>query len=108
MTATYNDFAPGQMLKLKVTKTPQAAGAVKTIERLMRRDPENAKALRRSQKARETKNNIYVRGNRWWTSRAKAGRVVRVENDATWSMKFMPQIAPDLRSVEKYLSIEKA
>ncbi len=105
MSAT-TAYAPGTELTCTVTKLPNNKAARDTIARLMRQDPANAKALKRSQKAREEKNNFYIRGNRIWGARAKCGKVVRVVEDATWTMTFVPQIGNDLANVSQYLDVK--
>ncbi|MEL6796585.1 MAG: hypothetical protein AAFO89_07140 [Planctomycetota bacterium] len=99
-------YAPGTELTCTVTKLPNNKAARDTIARLMRQDPANAKALKRSQKAREEKNNFYIRGNRIWGARAKCGKIVRVVKDASWTMSFVPQIGNDLASVSQYLDVK--
>lgn len=106
--STIDSINPGQTIRCTVAKEPQAKGHRDTIARLMRRDPENAKALTQAQAVRKRRLNVYVRGNRFWTSREKAARVVRVANGETWNMPFTPDLAADLRSVESYLTIESA
>lgn len=105
MSAT-TAYAPGTELTCTVTKLPNNKAARDTIARLMRQDPANAKALKKSQKAREEKNNFYIRGNRIWGARAKCGKIVRVVENASWTMPFIPQIGPDLANVSQYLDIK--
>lgn len=99
--------AAGETVLCTVTATPRAKGPRDTIARLMRRDPANARALRRAQELRGKRMHRYIRGNRLWTSREPAARVVRVREGQTWEMRFTPDIAPDLRSVAQYVSIKK-
>lgn len=105
-TTPATTYAPGTQLTLTVSRVPRSKAGRDTIARLMRLDPANAKALRGSQKAREEKNNFYIRGNRLWGSRAKCGKIVRVAQGEQWSMAFTPQIGPDLASVDQYLDIK--
>ncbi|MEM8756583.1 MAG: hypothetical protein AAGF47_02230 [Planctomycetota bacterium] len=99
-------YAPGANLSLTISKVPNNKAARDTIARLMRQDPANIKALKRSQKAREEKNNFYIRGNRIWGARAKCGKIVRVAEGESWSMPFTPQLGRDLASVESFLDIK--
>ncbi len=99
-------YAPGTELTCTVTRMPNNKAARDTIARLMRQDPANAKALKRSQKAREEKNNFYIRGNRIWGARATCGKVVRVDSGESWTMTFVPQLGGDLASVERYLDVK--
>lgn len=99
-------YAPGTELTCTVTRLPNNKSARDTIARLMRQDPANAKALKRSQKVREEKNNFYIRGGRIWGARAKCGKVVRVAKGESWTMPFVPHIGADLASVEQYLDVK--
>lgn len=99
-------FAPGQVLTCVVQRDPRSHGEETTLERLMRRDPEHKRALRRAQRMRAQRMNVYVRGNRDWTSREKPARVVRAVKGATWTMEFTPDIAKDLASVADCLTIK--
>ena len=98
--------APGTKIRCTINKVPRAAGTVETIERMMRQDPANAKALRSSQKARETKNNFYIRGNRIWGARAKCAKIVRVVEGNSWEMIFTPQVGNDMAAISDYISVE--
>lgn len=99
--------APGTKLRCTISKVPQAAAKVDTIERMMRQDPANAKSLKKSQITREEKNNFYIRGNRLWGSRAKCSKITHCLQGNTWEMTFTPQIGPDLASVSDYIKIQK-
>ena len=96
-------FTAGQDIVCTVTAQPKAKAAKDTIARLMRRDPSAIKAMRRAQKLRRQRMNIYTRGGRDWYSREKSSRVVRVEPGASWTMPFTPDIAPDLDSVRDWV-----
>lgn len=99
-------FKPGQPVICTVSATPKATGAISTIERLMRRDPENRRALARAQTKRRQRINIYNRGNRMWVSRESAARVVRVVKGAEWKMTYTLDIEPDIKSVSRFLQIK--
>lgn len=105
---TIDAFKPGQSIRCTIAKTPRAKGPRETIARLMRLDPENARGLRRAQLLRSRRMNAYIRGNRLWHSREKAARVVRVAPGESWNLPFTPALAPDLKSVASYLTIEQA
>ncbi|MBS0192005.1 MAG: hypothetical protein U0573_04290 [Phycisphaerales bacterium] len=99
-------FKAGQNVICTVTALPRATGAISTIERLMRRDPENRRALARAQTKRRQRMVVYNRGNRDWVSRETAARVVRVEKGAEWKMVYTLDLAPDIASVAKYLQMK--
>lgn len=101
-------FEVAAPVRCTVLKVPRSEGARKTIERLMRQDRRNAKGLRRAQQLRMKRLNRYIRGNRLYTSREKAARVVQPRPGQSWQMALVPHIVPDLKSVAEYLRVERA
>lgn len=98
----------GDRIRCTIKSVPAAEGRTKTIARLMRKDPANAKALRRAQDLRRRRMRSYIRGGREWYVREHPAKVVRVVPGASWEMPFTFDIAPDLSAVESYLDIQKA
>jgi len=92
-----------------ITGTPARPAQRKTIQRLMQMQPHAAKALKGLQKQRRQKDNrTYVRAGVFWTDRARATRVTRVETGATFTIRVTPQIVSDILSVEKFLDAKAA
>lgn len=106
MTLDATSFKPGQDILCTVAKLPKAQASVTTIERLMRLDPDNKRALRRAQRMRSQRELVYNRGNRDWVSREKPARVVRCVSGATWTMPFTVDLADELASVSKYVTVK--
>ncbi|MBX3378524.1 MAG: hypothetical protein KF805_00390 [Phycisphaeraceae bacterium] len=104
--ATIHAFKAGTNVVCTVSAMPKATGAISTIERLMRRDPDNRRALGRAQTKRRQRMTIYNRGNRDWVSRETAARVVRVEKGAAWKMVYTLDLAPDIASVSRFIQIK--
>jgi len=103
-----DSLTAGQNVKCTINKVPSNHGSRATITRLMRRDPQIKKSLDRAQRMRRQRMHAYIRGGRLWYSREKAAKIAACEHGNTWSMRFTHDIAPDLASVEPYLSVEKA
>ncbi len=101
------DFQAGQTIRLTLTSVPRNKAQTSTIARLMRRDPTNERALRRAQRLRKKRMHSYIRGGREWFNREHPAKVVRVATGESWEMPFTYDIAPDLKSVMPYLTIEK-
>lgn len=101
-------FKPGQNIRCTITKAPRTEAGIDTIERLMRQEPSIKRGLRRAQRRRRQDMIVYNRGNRDWYKREICGKLVRAEAGASWTMQYSHQIAPELRSLEKYLKIEPA
>jgi len=101
-------LSAGDTISLTIDSVPNNKSACDTIVRLMRRDPEIKRGLARAQRLRRQRMHSYIRGGRRWYSREKAARIAVCETGRSWTMRFTHDIAPDLRSVEPYLSVEKS
>jgi len=102
-------IAPLETLTFTVTKVPRRAAQVKTIERLMRLQPDKQRILRHLQRRRRIHDNIVrIRAGRRWINRVRATKVARVQPGEAFTLTLTPQVIPDLRSVEKFLKVEKA
>ncbi|MDX2118092.1 MAG: hypothetical protein SFY96_07925 [Planctomycetota bacterium] len=99
---------PGHKIDVTVTTLPRAKGDADTIERLMRLDPANKKALRTAARKRSQRVIIYNRGNRDWVKREKCARVVRLEKGANWSMTYTADLANEFAAVGSFLEIKSA
>jgi hypothetical protein len=92
-----------------VTKVPHSAAARKTIERLMRMQPQVQKELERRADRRRQKDNVTRRrAGGMWTSRVRTIKLAHIEQGATFTLRVTPQLLPDLKSVESYLSTKSA
>ncbi len=102
----FDSFKPGAIVNCTIEKLPRTEDAEHTLLRLMRNDPIHKKALRRAQRMRLQRINIYNRGNRDWVSREEPAKVVRAVPGEKWSMFFVPGMAKDLASVSQYLTVK--
>ena len=101
-------IAPLATLTFTVAKVPKRPAQVKTIERLMKLEPERQRLLRHLQRRRMVYDNIVsIRAGRKWINRARATKVARAHLGETFTITVTPQVIPDLRSVEKFLKVEK-
>lgn len=103
-----DSLKPGQSIRCTIAKLPRTDDQRDTLARLMRNDPDNRRALKKSQRLRRQNMLVYNRGNRDWTSRKTVGKIVIVKPGETWSMHYTPDLAPDFRNVEDYISIASA
>ncbi len=101
-------FKPGQTIRCTITKLPKAAADRKTIERLMRRDPQVIRGLRRSARVRAATTVTYNRGNRDWVQRQKVGKIVRVVKGNSWTCVFDLNAAHDFKAVADFVKVEAA
>lgn len=103
-----DQFKPGQTIRCTITARPGADDRRQTIARLMRRDPQIKKGLRKAQAHRARTTRSYIRGGREWFVRPKASRLAHPEPGNSWTMPFTPEILPDLQSVSDFVKVEVA
>jgi hypothetical protein len=102
-------ITPMATVTFTVTAAPPRTAQRKTIERLMRMQPDTRRALKHRARQRRQEDNVtYVRAGRPWTNRVKATRMARVAPGETFTLTLTPQIIPDIKSVEPFLKAEKA
>ncbi len=102
-------IAPLETLTFTVEKVPKRAAQVKTIARLMKLEPDRQRMLRHLQRRRRVSDNIVsVRAGRRWINRVRATNVARVMTGATFTITVTPQVIPDLKSIEQFLTVKKA
>lgn len=101
-------FKPGQQVKCTITALPKTDDQTSTIERLMRRDADSKRALKKGHRRRQQQMVVYNRGNRDWYKREKCGKIVRVVEGATWSMPYTLDLTNDFAAVAGFVKIEAA
>ncbi len=106
--STFDSIKPGENIRLTIESEPKVKDRADTIARLMRRDPDNARALRRGHETRAKNPRTKIRGGRVWHIRPKPAKVVRVRQGESWNMTYTHDLRDDLRSVESFLKVEKA
>lgn len=99
---------PGQNIRCTITSAPRTEAGIDTLERLMRQEPGIKRGLRKAQRRRRQNMVVYNRGNRDWYKRELCGRLVQAKKGASWTMTYSLQIAPELRSLAKYVQIKPA
>lgn len=101
-------FKPGQTIKCTIKTAPRAKGPRVTLARLMRRDADNNRNLKRAQRMRRQRMHAYIRGGRMWYDREKRAKIARVVSGNSWTMPWTPDLEADLNSVADYITIEQA
>jgi hypothetical protein len=99
---------PGQSVRCTIVKAPRTEDRLQTILRLMRKDAGIRRGLRKAARRRRQHMVIYNRGNRDWVKRERVGKIARVAAGESWTMLYTPDVATDLKSVEKYLQVSSA
>lgn len=100
------DVRPGQWIKVTVTRQPRAAGAVKTLARLLQMDKVARKNADRAKKARPV--GEHRRGGRMWKDRPSRVPVVDTNAGASYRIFASLDVLKDLTSIEKYVQVAPA
>ena len=106
--ATVLDIAPGSSVRLTVTKQPTNEAAVKTIRRLLLKDPGHAKDNQRVKGTLKRGLRQVPRGGRLWNIRVVKPVRIRVLPGDTGVIKATPSVLRDLPSVTRFVKLEAA
>lgn len=102
-------IAPLKTVTFTIKKTPDREALRKTIQRLMRMQPEIQKGLSMLARRRRQKDNrTYIRAGVEWVDRKRTTKLTRVAPGETFTLLITPHIIPDLKSVESYLEAAAA
>lgn len=100
------DVAPGTLVQVKVTHRPRRVAAVKTLERLFRKDRGFKKAIERLQETRVTR--IDRRGGRPWGDRPPQIMPFKIERGASCKIVASVDVLKDLASVGDAIEVTPA
>jgi hypothetical protein len=106
--AMTDTLSPGSEITVTITTAPTRPDDVETLRRLMRMTAPAQRALARAHKVRGRTTPEHQRGGRTWKVRPKVPLFVNPTPGASWTMRYRPQIAPDIASVREFIRIEPA
>ncbi|MHC4416492.1 MAG: hypothetical protein ACYS0G_14565 [Planctomycetota bacterium] len=102
-------IAPQKTVTFTVISVPKRAAELKTIQRLMRMQPDIQHALKKLARRRRLHDNkITSHAGRDWVQRVRATKLTYVRPGETFTLTVTPQIIPDIKSVERYLKAKAA
>ncbi|MAH65843.1 MAG: hypothetical protein CMJ27_05575 [Phycisphaerae bacterium] len=103
------DLAPSSTVTFTITTLPKNERGRKTLNRLMKMQPEVQKGLSMLARRRRQKDNVRTkRAGRIWINRKKPTALTRVEIGESFTLRVTPQIIPDIKSVAAYLEMKAA
>ncbi|MBN1488929.1 MAG: hypothetical protein JXA69_03340 [Phycisphaerae bacterium] len=100
------DVAPGTMVEVKVIRRPKREAAVKTLDRLFRKDEGHATELKRMKKSRPVR--FDRRGGRPWGDRPAQLRPYKLEAGATCKIVASIDVIKDLASIGDAIEVKPA
>lgn len=103
--AAIADIKPGASVRVTILKTPNRAGAAKTLERLFLTDKAVSKPIADRTKNFEEK--PKRRGGRIWTKRPNRPDFALPKGRSA-TIKATAQYLKDLKSVESFVTVEPA
>ena len=103
------DLAPSSTITFTITTLPKNERGRKTLNRLMKMQPEVQKGLSMLARRRRQKDNVRTkRAGRIWINRKKPTALTRVEIGESFTHRVTAQIIPDIKSVAAYLEMKAA
>ncbi|MDG1361279.1 MAG: hypothetical protein P8J88_04120 [Phycisphaerales bacterium] len=103
------DLAPSSTITFTITTLPKNERGRKTLNRLMKMQPEVQKGLSMLARRRRQKDNVRTkRAGRIWINRKKPTALTRVEIGESFTLRVTAQIIPDIKSVAAYLEMKAA
>ena len=103
------DLAPSSTITFTITTLPKNERGRKTLNRLMKMQPEVQKGLSMLARRRRQKDNVRTkRAGRIWINRKKPTALNRVEIGESFTLRVTAQIIPDIKSVAAYLEMKAA
>ena len=103
------DLAPSSTVTFTITTLPKNERGRKTLNRLMKMQPEVQKGLSMLARRRRQKDTVRTkRAGRIWINRKKPTALTRVEIGESFTLRVTPQIIPDIKSVAAYLEMKAA
>jgi len=97
---------PGQQIRCTIVNEPNTDHASSTVLRLMRLDPDIKRGLKHAQLRRMKRLIVRSRGGRPWAVREKSSKLAHTAKGQSWTMTWIPHVAPDFKSVASFLKIE--
>jgi hypothetical protein len=98
------EITPNTNVTVEITTTPTSTSAMKTLDRLFRKDPEIAKSYRRYKEQRPSLTQKR-RGGRWWNHRMRTKPNFTIEPGRSFSVRTTLDVVRDLESVERFVKV---
>ena len=100
------DISPGSTLHIKIVKSPSNAAAAKTLVRILNKDQDIARDLRRLRKIREKGLRTKTRGGRQWHVRMVKQHRIRGRVGESGTIRATLDVLRDLRRVTRFVEIQ--
>ncbi|MBI1369966.1 MAG: hypothetical protein GC162_15090 [Planctomycetes bacterium] len=108
MSANIPDVKPGTVLDVKIVKAPSNRAAVKTLQRILAKDPAHARVVAIDKKVRERNTITKQRGGRMYsTSPTKLAPVKGIVGESG-KIKSDFAVLEALRSVARFVEVKPA
>jgi hypothetical protein len=98
------DVAPGTMVEVTITRQPRREAAVKTLDRLFRKDIKNKRGIERLAKTRPVRS--HIRGGRPWEDRPRFLRPYKIQRGAACRIVATIDVLRDLASLGETVAVK--
>lgn len=98
------ELAHSRTVTFTINALPRTERQRKTLQRLMRLQPTVQRTLTRLANARRRNTPWTQRGGRLFARRKSPTKLVLPTVGASFTLRLTPQILPDIKSVERYLT----
>jgi len=105
MSAALDNIAPGSQVRVEIVKTPTNAAAVKTLVRVLAKDPAIAKQKKKDKLFRHRSESVKRRGGRPWEHRPQMRQPVDGKVGESGTVKATADVIRALRSVDRFVKV---
>jgi hypothetical protein len=101
------DITPGTTVSVEITAPPTRAAAIKTLNRVCRKDHKVAE-YHRIMKDNRPSWQLSRRGGRWWHHQMRTRPNVQLVPGAKYTVRATVDVLRDLASVERWVKVTPA
>ena len=99
------EFTPGAQVRVEVVKRPTSEAAIKTLRRVLAKDPVIASKKKKDKLFRRRSETVKRRGGRPWEHRATMRQPVEVVPGESGTVKATADVISALRSVGRFVKV---
>ena len=105
MSAALENITPGAEVRVEVVKTPTSQAALKTLRRVLAKDPQIARQKKKDKLFRRRSESVKRRGGRPWEHRPTMRQPVEVRPGESGTVKATADVISALRSVDRFVKV---
>lgn len=103
-----DSIQPGDRIAVRITRQPTNAAAVKTLQRVLAKDPQVKAEHERYRKIRKKNYNPGMRGGRLYAGQLVKQHPIKGQTGESGQVRATVDVLRDLRSVERFIEVSRA